>query len=118
MIEIVNKIEHTIIYIDSGTYDYSGIGVEDSETGGYFNRTLNLIGYFSGPSVKTDDKNSYPVIISNISSGSIVFYLYKNVSASFQCLKFIIGINSHLNRRLIMSFYLFIIFYYFFLFFF
>jgi hypothetical protein len=108
MTEIVNKTIESIICIDSGIFYYDVIGTEDSETGAYFNRTFNLIGYFLGPFVNIDDKNTYPIIICNSSSDGISFYLYENVVASFQYLKFIVGNNSGENRWLIMSFYLFI----------
>jgi hypothetical protein len=113
MTEIVNKTGESIIYIDSGTYDYNVIGSENGETGAYFNRAFNLIGYILGPSVKIDDINTYPTIICNSSSDGISFYLYENITASFQYVKFIIGNNSGENRWLIMSFYLFIVFLFF-----
>jgi hypothetical protein len=105
MIEIVSKIEESIIYIDSGTFSYSIAADIGSLNNGYSNRTFNLIGYFLGPFVKVDDINTYPIILSNTSnSPNINFLLYANVSATFQCLKFIIGNNSHNNRQLIVSF--------------
>jgi hypothetical protein len=116
MTEIANKTEESIIYIDSGTYDYNVIGSENSDTGAYFNRAFNLIGYFLGPFVKIDDINTYPIIICNSSSDGISFYLYSDIIASFQCFKFIIGNNSGENRWLIMSFYLFIYLFFFFFF--
>jgi hypothetical protein len=110
MTEIVNKTEESIIYIDSGTYDYNVIGSENSETGAYFNKAFNLIGYILGPFVKIDDMNTYPIIICNSSSDGISFYLYEKIIASFQYVKFIIGNNSGENRLLIVSFFFFFIF--------
>jgi hypothetical protein len=115
MIEIVNKTEESIIYIDSGTYDYNVIGSENSETGAYFDRAFNLIGYILGPSVRIDDINTYPIIICNSSSDGISFYLYEDIIASFQYVKFIIGNNSLENRWLIMSFLFIYCFFFFFL---
>jgi hypothetical protein len=122
MRNIVNVTIESVIYIDSGTYNYSVIGVENSEIGGYFNRVFNVIGYILGH-VNSYDSNTYPVIISNSSNtGNYSFYLYGNVSACFQYLKFIVGSNSVENRGLIVSLYfyfiLFYLFIYFFLFFF
>jgi hypothetical protein len=111
MREIVNKTEYSLVYIDSGTYNYSITSDRDISNNGYLNRKLNLIGFFFGPSVKIDNIDSYPIILSNTSDGlNISFLLYANVSASFECLKFIIGNNSMRNRRLIVS--LFILYYF------
>jgi hypothetical protein len=113
MREIVYKTEESIIYIDSGTFNYSVNADRDSSNSGYLNRIFNLIGYVIGLSVKIDDTDSYPIILSNTSDGpnNVNFLLFANVTVSFQYLKFIIGNNSHTNRQLIVSLYIYIYIY-------
>jgi hypothetical protein len=115
LIEIVNKTEHSIVYIDSGMYNCVVVADGDKPDNGFSNRLINLLGFFLGPSVNADDIDTYPTIISNVSSSYALFYFYSNVSASFECLKFIIGSNSGENRGLIISF--FIDYFFYFLFF-
>jgi hypothetical protein len=108
LIEIVNKTEYSIVYIDSGMYNCGVIADGNKPDNGFFNRPINLVGFFLGPSVNADDIDTYPTIISNVSSSYALFYFYANVSTSFECLKFIIGNNSGENRGLIMSFFIYL----------
>jgi hypothetical protein len=115
MKEIVNTTLKSVVYIDSGTYNYTITALHDLPTDSYFNRIFNLIGYLSGPFVNYSDINTYPVILCNSSNGgNASFHLYANVNASFQYLKFIIGNNSYINRRLIVSLFYFILFFFYF----
>jgi hypothetical protein len=102
MTELVNKTDNSTVYIDSGIYDYtiSGSATENH----YYNRIFSLKGYISSSSssVKADEINTYPVILSNQSNTDTAkryaFSFSSNVTGSFQYLKFFIGDGSYSDR--------------------
>jgi hypothetical protein len=102
MRELVNKTDNSVVYIDSGNYNYTihvFHGEIDDTENHYFDRIFSLIGYISSSSsssVIANDINTYPVIISNESDQStrLAFSFQSNVSGSFQYIKFVIGSNS------------------------
>jgi hypothetical protein len=102
MRNIVNTTVDCVIYIDSGTYDYTII-CESNIHSSYFNRTFSVNGYISGPFVNANDINTYPIILFDVNSGHPGIFFYTNVSAFFQYVKFYLGINSNAGRRVIRS---------------
>jgi hypothetical protein len=100
MRELVNKTENSVVYIDSGTYNYTihvtHGGIDDTENH-YFDRIFSIVGYISSSSlVIADNINTYPVIVSNESDQStrLAFSFQSNVTGSFEFIKFVIGSNS------------------------
>jgi hypothetical protein len=114
MPNIVNVTEDSIVYIDSGTYDYSLNGTNGSAIGGYANRAFVLVGDDNNANVDANDISSYPMFVVNTGTTGPAFFFYGDVSGTFRYIKIYVGSAVHSYNRIIMgsfSIYLFIIFF-------
>jgi hypothetical protein len=96
MEEIVNKTEESVVYIDSGEYNYSITADKadnNNETNGYSHCMFSLIGYVANNHVVASDINTYPVIRSGVNNDNtrFAFSFVINVTGTFQYIKFVIG---------------------------
>jgi hypothetical protein len=109
MKNITNTTVNCVVYIENGTYGYTMNGNDDNGNGGYSNRTFSVIGYVSGDLVDVDNISTYPVILFDANSENCAFLFYMNISASFNYLKFYLGSNSHTNRRIFRSLFIYLL---------
>jgi hypothetical protein len=96
------------IYIDTDIHNYTLVDP-------VFGNVVFTLAPYIFPSFSSSDIDTYPVILTNKSTGSSSpFLLYDNISSSFHYLKFLIGNASYDYRYFIRSFcfYLFFIYIY------
>jgi hypothetical protein len=104
MKDIVNVTVESVVYVDSGTYNYTLAGTNNNANGGYSNRTFTVIAYISNILVNVDDISTYPIILFDINNANCAFQFYMNINVSFEYVKFYLGSNSNTGRRIMMSF--------------
>jgi hypothetical protein len=102
MRNIINATVGSVVYVESGTYNYTFTSSNDGN-GGYADRTFSVVGYILGSSVKADDVDTYPIILVDSNDGNPSILFYKNVSCSFQYVKFYTGNNCNEGKRVIKS---------------
>jgi hypothetical protein len=109
---LLNNTNNNTVYVDTGNYTTSISAAQNTKANSFTNTSFIITGNVpSSSTFVTNDRDTYPSIVSSGNSDSFVFSFYGDDIVSFHYLKFVIGTGANTYNYYITSFFFFFFFF-------